>query len=157
MGGIFQAGEDEEEMMDEFARLAEQAILGLANALGVSAEFVWPILIEQALVSGLVSLAWAAGGLAMMIYGIPRIIPSIVATNRCISDAEDWHKILDEERAARKREFGPALSRVVISMAAAVAGSFLLGLNATDGIKMTVNPEYYALEEAARVVEMVKP
>ena len=113
-------------MGPEAVEAVDQVIKALASAFNVSSEFVWPILVKQARISGVMDLGMGAMFLVAT-YVLGHL--SVFCKRRWNDEGGDWHV-------------------GVILLATFAAFMFICSvIFMTCGIKEVINPEYYAIKD----------
>lgn len=118
-----------------FARLD-----ALAEKLGVTAQYLWTVLLKQAHVEAVSSLCWAGAGLMALVGGVLGIRCAL----RMKKDKPSW---TDREEMSEK-----AVTVLAVSIAATFIGLLGLILNLSWVITPWLNPEFWALQQVLQVL-----
>ena len=125
---------ESEEMMDEKTL---QAVTGLANKLGITAEYLWGVLLRQAPLTGIIDLmlimTWVIGAVVWCRF--------IVRKTTCPRPTED-DRYSKAEWTGESALFAWASAVVVVLIAGAVLSTSL-----SIVVAALANPEYWALRQ----------
>jgi hypothetical protein len=111
-----------------------EVIDNLAAKLGVAADKVYPLLVKQAYIDGILNLFWAFIGLVLI------VVPLFIFRKK-------YRKYFLKELTEEGK-----VAVVCGLVAIEVLGILLLGINFNDIFTAFLNPEYYALQDLIKSI-----
>lgn len=119
----------------------------LASKLGVAADKLWPILLKQAYVDGIINIVGLCFGLSCLIVSLALIYRFFIAEIELAS--RTWNEIVEKTRGKRSAEWDEervAIFCVCVGIAIAI-GLIFAGVSVVNGVTCFINPEWYALQK----------